>query len=248
MLYHRILLTGHDGYIGSHLMPYLEDLGYEVDPYLGDIADFSVNLFDDYDMVIHLAALAGVRRSVEIPDEYYKVNVDGTRRVIEECSFSRTPLLFASSSNAKEWWTNPYAVTKKITEELAKHTNAIAFRPHTVYPGRPDMLFDQLQKDPNSIKYINVDHTRDFTHIEDFCSALLTLIENYSIIVGKVVDIGSGVPVRVIDVAKAFGWEGEEITTPTPQERVHTKADSTLLASLGWKPEKDIFDEIRNTK
>ena len=81
----KILMTGSDGYIGSHLKPYLESKGYEVDEYQGDILEFNIDDTNIPDMVIHLAALTGVRKSIEMPDQYYEVNVMGTREVFMSC-------------------------------------------------------------------------------------------------------------------------------------------------------------------
>jgi nucleoside-diphosphate-sugar epimerase len=241
----NILLTGADGYIGSHLKPYLEDNGHYVIEYEGDISDFTLP-FDGgvvgyCDMVIHLAALVSVLGSLKNPDEYYKVNVKGFKKVIEECVAAKCKLIYTSSSNAMQWWTNPYAATKKINEELASDFNFIGVRPHNIYPGRSDMLYTELVNDPTSVKYINGKHYRDFTHINDFCSAILTLVENYSIIDDKIVDIGRGDSVSVLEVAESLGWNGEVRDTPTPNEQEKTLANTTLLKSLGWKPRHNIL-------
>lgn len=128
--------------------------------------------------------------------------------------------------------------------------------PLRVYPGRPDMLYGMLSNDVKSIEYINGQHYRDFTHIEDFCSATFTIIENYDIIVSNnkrniegekplikrkvdqkvIIDIGTGKAQRVLDVAKDFGWEGEVRTDPTPQEREVTIAHIGILKHYGWEP------------
>lgn len=241
----EILMTGSDGYIGSHLRPYLESKGYKVIPYQGDIRNFDIPNPDNLpDMVIHLAALTGVRKSIEMPHEYFDVNVFGTREVFMACKEYDIPLMFASSSNAKEV-TNPYAETK-IMNELERTENSVGFRPHTVYPGRQDMLYQSLKR--GDVKYINGGHYRDFTHVDDLCSALFTIIKNYGILAGKVVDIGSGSSVSVLKVAEALGFDGEVIYEETPNECTLTCADISDLTELGWKPEKDIFDEIRNSK
>lgn len=241
----RILLTGSDGYIGSHLKPYLESKGFVVDGYVGDILDFDIDPDAPLpDMVIHLAALTGVRRSLEDPDEYFKVNVRGTREVFHTCAAYNIPVLFASSSNAKEV-TNPYAETKWINE-CDRIPNSVGFRPHTVYPGRPDMLFQSLLR--GDVKYVNGAHYRDFTHIDDLCSALFTIIQNYGKLKGGVIDIGTGNPVSVVKVARALGFDGDVVYKETPNERVMTSANIEELTALGWKPERDIFDEIRNLK
>ena len=79
----KILMTGSDGYIGSHLMPYLESRGHEVYEYQDDILEFNIDNTNIPDMVIHLAALTGVRKSIEMPEQYYEVNVIGTREVFQ---------------------------------------------------------------------------------------------------------------------------------------------------------------------
>lgn len=254
-------MTGCDGYIGSHLKPYLEENGHDVSVYAYDIHHIDTSYLRGIDMVIHLAAMTGVRDSFEKQEEYYYENVEGTKAVFRACRLTDTRVIYASSSNAKEWWTNPYAVTKKINEETSPQ-NSIGIRPHTVYPGRPDMLYGMLTNDVESVEYINGHHYRDFTHIEDFCSATFTIIENYDIIVSKnksvieerinsgekplysrvvdkrvIIDIGTGMGQRVLDVAKTFGWKGEVRTDPTPKEREVTIANTDILTHYGWKPE-----------
>jgi len=238
----NILVTGAEGYIGSHLIPYLRDKGYNILPYTKDILDFKNIDCLNMDMVIHLAALTGVRNSFDKQEEYYDTNVNGSRAIFKACVETNTKIIYASSSNAKEWWTNPYAVTKKIMEEIAP-SNSVGVRPHTVYPGRPDMLYDQLKRDPKSITYINGNHIRDFTHIEDFCSGVFTLLTNYDIIVhnnNKIIDIGTGFGQSVLTMARSMGWEGEIRNDPTPKEREFTIADTTILKSLGWEPKHRI--------
>ena len=240
----KILMTGSDGYIGSHLTPYLESKGHEIDEYRGDILDFIIEDSNLPDMIIHLAALTGVRKSIEMPDQYYEVNVMGTREVFMACQEYGVPVLFASSSNAKEV-TNPYAETK-LVNELERPDNSVGFRPHTVYPGRQDMLFETLKR--GDVTYINGGHYRDFTHIDDLCSAIFTIAENYGILKGSVIDIGTGKTVSVLKVAEAMGYDGEVVYVETPSERSLTCANIAELTELGWTPMKDIFDEIRNSK
>ena len=95
----KILMTGSDGYIGSNLKPYLEMKGMSVFPYVGDICDFPLRRkSNNPDMVIHLAALTGVRRSLEISHKYKKVNVFGTRRIFEYAENCNIPLLLSNKS------------------------------------------------------------------------------------------------------------------------------------------------------
>ena len=191
----RILVTGHEGCVGSHLVKYLAQKSTVV-CFEGDITNK-----DDWDKyygnqkfnaLIHLAAIAGVRRSFNEPEFYYHNNVVGTTNALkfaEDAMIDK--VLYASSSNAYEWWGNPYAATKKMCEILAEpHNNAKGMRFHTVWPGRPDMLYQNLVK--GNVSYINANHYRDWIHVEDLCEAMWTILLNWSMIDEKVLDIGTG--------------------------------------------------------
>lgn len=243
----KVLLTGHKGYIGSHMLARLLDEGYEVTTITGELLD--KNEFElkqhRYDYIIHLAALAGVRASLDDPDLYFKNNVETTRMMFRIAEATKTPILYASSSNAKMWHLNPYATTKKINEIDATQYNirSVGMRFHTVWPGRPDMLYQRLKR--NDVRYINENHTRDFIHVEDLCNALFTIMQNFDIITrgefNVVRDIGTGHSTPVIEVAKHMGFNGEYRTDPTPHERSATKADVEWLHALGWGPKRNII-------
>ena len=106
----NVFLTGAEGMIGSHLKTYLESTGWHVDTFVGDITNeedwanhASNNLLEEenrYDFMIHLAALAGVRASMEDPELYFNNNVNGTRLALEWADVFCSNILYASSSNA----------------------------------------------------------------------------------------------------------------------------------------------------
>lgn len=231
----KILLTGYEGFIGRNLEKALR-LEHEVLQYYGDIRYFACS--HDVDLVIHLAAMTGVRSSWDNPDEYWDVNVTASKRIFDWCESKGVRVLYASSSSVHEWWLNPYAMSKKAMEELAP-ANSVGMRFHTVYgnDSRPDMFYDMLLND--KIEYLT-EHSRDFTHIEDLISAVKILIANPQ--VKGAVDIGTGKSVKVIDVAARFGKGPFYVKSSTPGERRHTKADLKILRSLGFKPTHSILD------
>lgn len=235
-----VLLTGADGMIGSHLRTFLISNGYAVVSFDGDVCDpKNWDCYTACDYVIHLAALAGVRLSIEKPQVYYHNNVFGMKNAIRCVKKTGAMFLYASSSNAKEWWSNPYAATKKMNELQAEELHkSVGMRFHTVWPGRDDMLYKMLQR--GQVPYINGNHYRDFIHIDDLCSAILTIMENYSK-VDSVVDIGTGHATPVLEVAKKFGFAGEVRYDPTPHERTNTRADVEYLLKLGWTPTRNIL-------
>ena len=71
----KILVTGHLGFIGSHVYEYFIQQGYQVDgydiPY--DLGDFKTD--KKYDLVVHLAANAAIREAIENPDAFWENNV-----------------------------------------------------------------------------------------------------------------------------------------------------------------------------
>mgnify|MGYP001436089478 CR=1 FL=1 len=170
----------------------------------GDLADGQVvdSLFAQHDFgcVIHLAAQAGVRYSLENPGAYIQSNVVGFQHLIDACR-AKPPahFVFASSSSVygnsdREWFseTDPtdtpvslYAATKKSNEMVA-HTYAhlhglpaTGLRFFTVYgpAGRPDMAYFGFTKailEGTPIQVFNEGQLeRDFTYIDDIVSGVV---------------------------------------------------------------------------
>jgi UDP-glucuronate 4-epimerase len=248
----KVLVTGSDGMVGSNLVNKLQSRGHTVIEF-GDDKDI-LNWDDwcsiedeDIECIIHLAALAGVRPSFDNPELYYKVNVDGHRNMLE---FSETlndvRVLYASSSNAYEWWGNPYATTKKMNEIQSEDYQAIGMRFHTIFPGRDDMLFKKLQN--GECSYINRSHYRDFVHVEDVTDGILILMNNFDVawMEQRVYDIGTGHATPVEEVAKMAGFTGEYRDENPGGERVHTIANIEALLQLGFTPKRNILHEISN--
>ena len=164
------------------------------------------NLFEQhrFDAVIHLAAQAGVRHSIEAPRSYVEANLIGTFELLEAArAFPPSHMLLASTSSAygantampycendkSDHQMSFYAATKKATENMA-HSYAhlyrlpiTMFRFFTVYGpwGRPDMAHFKFTKailngDPINI-YNHGDMRRDFTFIDDLTASILALID-----------------------------------------------------------------------
>ena len=157
-----------------------------------------------FDYVIHLAAQAGVRYSLENPQAYVDSNLIGFMNVLEACrTYPPRHLIFASSSSvyglngkvpfsANQNTDHPvslYAATKKANEALA-HSYAHLFslpvtglRFFTVYGpwGRPDMAYFSFTRkifDGDSIEIFNNGNlTRDFTYIEDIVNGIVALLD-----------------------------------------------------------------------
>lgn len=172
-----------------------------------DITDYSkLNKYfrkNNFDYVIHLAAQAGVRYSIENPQTYLKNNIIGFFNVlnlskelnVKHLLFASTSSVYGNSTNfplkEKEDTSLPlsfYAATKKSNEVMAHSYSNIfklpctALRFFTVYGpyGRPDMALYKFVKAISKSEEMNVfnygKHTRDFTYISDVVDAIEKLI------------------------------------------------------------------------
>jgi UDP-glucuronate 4-epimerase len=156
------------------------------------------------EIVIHLAAQAGVRYSIDNPRAYLEANINGTFELLEAArAFPPKHMLLASTSSAyganevmpfketmkADQQMSFYAATKKSTENMA-HSYAhlfnlpiTMFRFFTVYGpwGRPDMALFKFTKailDGNPIDVYNYGNmSRDFTYIDDLVESMHLLIK-----------------------------------------------------------------------
>ena len=189
----------------------------------GSIADRELvnQLFEEYkfDIVVNLAAQAGVRYSIDNPDVYIESNIIGFYNILEACRHHPVQhLVYASSSsvyggNKKVPFStddrvdNPvslYAATKKSNELMAHcysklyNIPSTGLRFFTVYgpAGRPDMAYfkftDKLLKG-DTIQIFNYGHCRrDFTYVDDIVEGI----------------------VRVMRKAPSLSGEGQEEAVP----------------------------------
>lgn len=230
----KILVTGHEGFIGSNLVSYLEKLNYIIiglDIKSGN--DILVCDLPDCDLVIHLAGIGGVRESMADPKKYWYNNVEGTKRILEFYRDKR--VLVAGSSSQYEPHLNPYAASKHIIESIP-HDNACFMRFHTVYGPSPrkNMFFDKLLND--KLEYVT-NHERDFIHIDDMIRAIEILIE--STVVGAV-DIGTGHTVKISEIRPDL-----PVKLDTPGERTKTLADTSIMKKLGFEAEISVHEFLK---
>ena len=240
----KILVTGHKGFIGSHVYNYFKDAGDEVDGYdrPDDLGDFKTDKI--YDVVIHLAANAAIREAVENPDLFWENNVEKSKPIFDYCRDNNIRCLYASSAAVYEWWINAYGISKKVNEVQAP-PNSVGMRFFNVYAekvSRTDMLYRMLED--KTATYLTR-HKRDWIHVDDIVSAIATLIpSSYT----GVLDVGTGDPVSVIDLATKMGMGHLPIKEDTPGERDITCADPSKLMELGWRPTINILDTVKTNE
>lgn len=213
----KILITGSSGYIGQHLCQFLNNKNFEIHGldikknnknidyfYHADIRNKILPSIE-FDTVIHLAALVNVGESVINPIEYYDVNFNGTKNLLENLKYKN--FIFASTG-AAEKCESPYGVSKRSAEDIVKFYCKdklfTIFRFYNVIgsdgikPTNPDGLYFNLLKSLDTGKftiygndYNTVDGTciRDYVHVNEICSALELAIHQSS---GKIENLGHG--------------------------------------------------------
>ena len=186
------------------------------------------------DVVVHLAAMAGVRPSIENPILYQEVNCMGTQNILEEMkSHNIDKLVMASSSsvygNCKEvpfredmivdYAISPYAATKKANEVMTHvyhklfNMNVIMLRFFTVYgpKQRPDLAinkFTRLMLEGKKIPMFGDGTTsRDYTYIGDIVDGIIKSC-NYVLEnkdVYEILNLGNSSPVSLKEMIDTIG-------------------------------------------
>lgn len=248
--------------------------------YRGDVRDvkFLEKVFkkEKIDKIVHLAAMAGVRYSLEKPNLYYEVNVLGTQNMLDMAvkhkikNFvyassssvygNNTKLPFAESDNV-DTQISPYAASKKANE-LQAHVYShiyklptVGLRFFTVYGpwGRPDMalfLFTKSIIKGETIKVYNRGKmTRNFTYVDDIVNGIITVLDKN--LAYDVVNIGGDREeklTRFIEVIEEnIGKKAKKQLLPMqPGDVPATVADIRKLRKLGWKPTTRIEVGIKN--
>lgn len=186
------------------------------------------------DVVVHLAACAGVRASFENPDKYYEVNVIGTQHILDGCLETEPSHLVAASSSSVygsrtnppfreddpgEMPISPYAASKRMTEHMAhvyhraRGLNATMVRVFTAYGPRqrPDMgiyRFTEFIDEGAPIPMYGDGTTRrDYTYVDDVVDGFLRCIDHPFPF--EIVNIGSQFSISLADliqtIARAVG-------------------------------------------
>ena len=206
--------------------------------YRKDIRDKEAikQIFDEnqIDIVMHLAAMAGVRPSIENPILYQEVNCMGTQNILEEMKAHNIKnLVMASSSsvygNCKEvpfrenmivdFAISPYAATKKANEVMTHvyhklfDMNVIMLRFFTVYgpKQRPDLAinkFTRLMLEDKEIPMFGDGSTsRDYTYVDDIVDGIIKSCE-YTMNnenVYEILNLGNSSPVSLKEMINTIG-------------------------------------------
>ncbi len=297
----KVFITGIAGFIGYHTANRFLEMGWEVqgldnfnnyydsslkraradllhkggvivrDCDLNQVS-LAMSMFDKVpDLVIHLAASAGIRHSLANPLESIENNIVNTQRLINHCELIGVKnVIYASTSavmngNPLPWnehdpigvQVSPYGYTKQCNESqfaVSNIDNAVGLRFFTVYGpwGRPDMaLFDFTDKivkgEPITI-FNNGDMKRDFTYVADIVRGIWIVAQNMT--ERDIYCIGNGKQVELMDfvteIERNIGnGKGEYDFQPMhPADAKETWADTSKLEKLGYRSDTDVPEGV----
>jgi len=230
----------------------------------GDILDKDLlnDIFSsfDIDILVHMAAQAGVRGSIKNPELYTKVNVLGTLNLLEMCKkYKIKKMVFGSSSsiygnsevpfsenNKVDEPISPYAATKKGAELLCYnyyHLYKIpitCLRFFTVYGPRqrPEMAIHKFTRLMNDNKLIPIygdgSSSRDYTYITDILDGIKSAIKKD--LGFEIINLGSSDPIKLMDLVNLI------------QKKMDKKAKLSFLPSQSGDVERTYADVSKAEK
>ena len=222
----------------------------------------------DADWVFHLGALADIVPSIQRPEDYFQANVNGTFNVLEAAKHAQVkrfvyaassscygiPDIYPTSELAEIRPQYPYALTKRLGEELVMHwaqvyqLPAVALRLFNVYGTRSRtsgtygavfgvFLAQKLANKPFTVVGDGT-QTRDFTYVTDVANAFLTAAQSSRC--GEIYNVGSGQTISVNRLAELLA--GDVTFIPKrPGEPDCTFADIVKIrVELNWQPKVSI--------
>ena len=242
----------------------LEHVSSRVDFVEADIATPGTwqKLVAEADCVFHLAALADIVPSIQNPDGYYKANVNGTYNIVDAARRGKPKrVIYAASSSCygipDHYPTSedapirpqyPYALTKRLGEEIALHFGQVyklpvvslrlfnVYGPRSRTSGTYGAVFGVFLAQKLAGKPFTVvgdgNQTRDFTYVTDVANAFITAAESSAS--GVILNVGSGQTVSVNRLCELLGGEKTHIPK-RPGEPDCTFADVRRIKEvLGW--------------
>lgn len=213
-----------------------------------------------YDVVYHLAAIARIQPSFEKPVDYFDTNAMATMKLAKMCADANIPLIYAgSSSHHSGKYKNPYTFSKDIGEEIIQlfqqHYNLKAtvvrfynvYGPYHLKGGGYTTLIGawekRVEKGLPLMIYGDGTKRRDFTHVDDIVDGLVLV--NTKQAWNSTFELGRGLNYSVKEIADAFGAEVEYGKNKPGEADITLCTDVTAREVLGWNPQKDIINYIK---
>jgi UDP-glucose 4-epimerase len=248
----------------------------------GDIRDFDLieKITRDVDAIFHLAAQIHVDRSIIEPGLTYGINVLGTQNILEVARMSDVDkIIYASTSEVYGsaqyspmdekhplGAPHPYGASKIAADRMCHAyiqtygMNICIMRPFNIfgprqkdsgYGGAISLFSKRVLSNMPPIIYGDGQQTRDYTYVEDVVDAY-DLILNYKKSLAEPINFGTGVDIKIIDLAnliirllKKEGTLKPVHIEERPGEVRRLIADISRAKAIGWQPKYGIEDGLR---
>lgn len=267
----KVLITGGKGFIGKNLTDYLKNRGFQVEN--PSSKEFNVLKFCDLEQcrekgiehIIHLAGKTFVPDSWKEPENFLRINVLGTLKVIELCKELGVGMTYVSAyiygsvkdnpiaEDAPVLPNNPYAKSKYIAEELCEFfcdylgMDISVLRLFNVYgPGQNEKflipyIIRQTMEDINMISVQDLKPKRDYIYIEDVCRAIEISI--YRTKGYHLFNVGSGESHSVLEVIELVQKIAGTNKSIVAKDNVRKNEINDVIADInkiqqewGWVP------------
>ena len=279
----KILVTGGAGFIGSNLVFELVNQGYDVTSiddysaglkknevagakYINMDIDMVDNVDNDFDLCFHLAARSRVQPSFSDPTEYFRVNVNGTMKIMEWAKNNKVKVVYAgSSSRHHDPSDSPYAMYKFLGEEVCKlYKNSYSVdmeiaRFYNVYV--PNESLDEIHGNVIGIWQTKVkkglplpivgdgNQRRDFIHVLDIVDGLIKIALSNKVH-EDAWELGTGINYSVNELYEMFNnkFKCNRINIPDQKGnyKLTLRENDDLINQLGWSPKDRLKQHIDN--
>lgn len=268
----KAIITGGRGFIGSYLSENLSRLGLQVrifDLINGyDVTDRKA-VFSEIgkgDLIFHLAGVLGTH---ELNDQAYRALVHNTLGAVNVYDAAREKgarVILAGKVNP---WLNVYSITKEAAQKLATHYSLLlgvdirVAQFHPLYgPGQkfedvqkavPTFIMRALRNEPIPV-FGTGEQTADFIYVQD-ATAAMTLLGTRDDLFGEHIEIGTGIPTRIKDLAEMIIeiCDSKSRVEYLPMRsgeplNAHVVASTTKMkAKLSFEPKIDLRDGLEQT-
>lgn len=267
----RVLVTGHEGFIGKNMTSWLNSQGYHVDGWEWDPNTFP-NV-ENYDWVVHLGAITDIRE--HDVDVVMRQNLEFSQQLFKDCNKFGTHLQYASSSsvygntksfeetspchprNSYEW--SKYLFDRWVFQQ-EHHIMVQGFRYFNVYGkwmhlrGPRANFIHRCRQQAKKKGYIEVwegaEHVRrDWTWVGDVCRLHTDFIN--TVMGSGIWNVGSGLSHSYLDIAEAIaeqeGVEVREVPIPEGVDRTRWKQNTCanlkhLKETVGKRPWLNVYE------